>query len=336
MPSMTSIGFGFIPRMGATACVELAQVGEQMGFTTCWLADQTFYYDPFTLLGAVAAATKEIGLGIAVTNPFSRHPAQIARSCQTLAALSQGRFALGIGAGNRKELLSKLDIPQRHSPERTGSAVDLIRQLLQGETVNSNNPYFPMTEVALESPTPVEVPLLVAARGSRMLAMAGEVSDGAIVECLLTKPAIAWAREQLAVGSSRAGRDKEDLHYVAWGVGLVVDSYDEVPQDVRNMVGHLIAIMPDDLIQLLGLDLEKIRQLRSDYAEGGPPAVGKYIGKQELSAVTFVGTADSLNEKIDLLRACDVDHIAFLLMGKTGAENRQMLEKFAQQIEALA
>lgn len=322
--------------MEATACVELAQTGERLGFANCWLADQTFYYDPFALLGAMATDTDEISLGVAVTNPFSRHPAQIARSCQTLAHLSQDRFALGIGAGNRKELLSKLDIPQRNSPERTGAAVRLMRQLLRGETVNSDNPYFPMTEVALESPTPARVPLLVAARGPRMLAMAGETSDGAIVECLLTKPAIAWAREQLSVGVNRAGRHTEELQYVAWGVGMVVNSYDDVPLDVRNMVGHLIAIMSDELIQLLELDLEKIGQLRIDYAEGGPAAVGKYISKQELSAVTFVGTAESLNEKIALLRSCAVDQVAFLLMGKTDVENRQMLETFAQQIEVLS
>ena len=43
---------------------------------------------------------------------------------------------------------------------------------------------------------------------------------------------------------------------MAWGVGMVVNSYDDVPLDVRNMVGHLIAIMSDELIQLLELDLE--------------------------------------------------------------------------------
>src|SRR5690625_5264940 len=54
----------------------------------------------WTILGAAAQATDRSGLATGVTCPSLRyHPAIIAQAAATVALLSDGRFGLGLGAG---------------------------------------------------------------------------------------------------------------------------------------------------------------------------------------------------------------------------------------------
>src|SRR5688572_17295070 len=60
------------------------------------------FFDPFVVLGGLAARTRRIRLGTAVTDVVRLHPASIARAALTLQHVSKGRFILGIGAGERE------------------------------------------------------------------------------------------------------------------------------------------------------------------------------------------------------------------------------------------
>lgn len=55
--------------------------------------------DPFVALGAIAARTQRLRLGVLVANIANRHPAQLASALNTLQALAPGRVVCGIGAG---------------------------------------------------------------------------------------------------------------------------------------------------------------------------------------------------------------------------------------------
>src|SRR5687767_15819548 len=103
-------GVAFIPGMPARDVVALARQAEALGYDDLYLPDQTFHRDPFALLALCAEATERIRLGLAVTNPYTRHPVQIARAAATLAEMSEGRFVLGLGAGNKPRVLAGLGI----------------------------------------------------------------------------------------------------------------------------------------------------------------------------------------------------------------------------------
>lgn len=55
--------------------------------------------DPHVLLGAIAARTSRVNLGVLVNNMGFRNPAAVASATATLDALSHGRAVLGLGAG---------------------------------------------------------------------------------------------------------------------------------------------------------------------------------------------------------------------------------------------
>ena len=87
--------------------VEAARAAESAGFSGIWTEDhfsasmlgRAWSHEPFTVLGAIAAATSSIRLGPLVVNTTNRHPARIASAAGSLQSLSGGRAVLGMGSG---------------------------------------------------------------------------------------------------------------------------------------------------------------------------------------------------------------------------------------------
>src|SRR5437660_12575171 len=88
--------------------VRQAQMAEDTGFEFALISD---HYHPWTdrqgqspfvwsVLGAIAQATRRLVVGTAVTCPTVRiHPALVAQAAATTAALMPGRCCLGGGSG---------------------------------------------------------------------------------------------------------------------------------------------------------------------------------------------------------------------------------------------
>jgi G6PDH family F420-dependent oxidoreductase len=95
---------------GPAELIDQAVRAEQAGFDFVeisdhfhpWLDNQGHSPFAWTVLGAVAARTDRIGLATGVTCPTVRyHPAIVAQAAATLALVSEDRFTLRIGAGER-------------------------------------------------------------------------------------------------------------------------------------------------------------------------------------------------------------------------------------------
>jgi G6PDH family F420-dependent oxidoreductase len=128
---------------GPQELIRQAVAAERAGFDFVEISD---HYHPWldvqghspfawTVLGAIAAKTERIGLATGVTCPSVRyHPAIIAQAAATLAIVSDNRFTLGIGAGERlNEHVVGTGFPSvRGRHERLREALDIINLLWQG------------------------------------------------------------------------------------------------------------------------------------------------------------------------------------------------------------
>jgi G6PDH family F420-dependent oxidoreductase len=147
-----------------------ARTAEERGFDFVSVSDHFHPWvdaqgeSPFvwTTLGAVAATTSRIGLGVGVTCPILRvHPAIVAQAAATTAALSGGRFFLGLGTG---ELLNEHVLGQKWPRieirrEMLAEAVEIIRALWTGEDTDFDGRYFTVENARLytlpEEPPPI-------------------------------------------------------------------------------------------------------------------------------------------------------------------------------------
>lgn len=103
-----------------------------------WLESQGHSPYAWSVLGAAAQATSRIPLMTYVTCPIRRyHPAVVAQKAATMQLLSDGRFTLGLGAGeNLNEHIVGGQSPiaaVRH--EMLEEAVEIIRALWAGDDV---------------------------------------------------------------------------------------------------------------------------------------------------------------------------------------------------------
>jgi G6PDH family F420-dependent oxidoreductase len=146
-----------------------------------WLEEQGHSGYAWSILGAAAQATERIPLMTYVTCPIIRyHPAVVAQKAATMQILANGRFRLGLGAGeNLNEHVVGKGWPavgKRH--EMLAEAIDVIGALFDGEgSVNYRGRYFDVESAVLWDRPDVRVPIGVAVSGPRSCSLAGRKSD---------------------------------------------------------------------------------------------------------------------------------------------------------------
>lgn len=149
-----------------------------------WLDEQGHSPFAWTVLGAIAAKTERIGLATGVTCPSMRyHPAIIAQAAATLAIVSDDRFTLGVGAGERlNEHVVGQGFPSvRGRHERLREALEIIKLLWQGGYQSYEGKHLRLEDARVFD-LPDRLPVIAVAAGGRDAAgLAAELGDGLFV-----------------------------------------------------------------------------------------------------------------------------------------------------------
>jgi alkanesulfonate monooxygenase SsuD/methylene tetrahydromethanopterin reductase-like flavin-dependent oxidoreductase (luciferase family) len=196
---MAGSGYGFtFPFDGLPlhAHKDALQEAERLGYTDAW-SFEVDGVDCFTPLALAAAWTEKLRLGTAIANVYTRAPVTLAMSANALAEAAPGRFALGLGAGSSVIVEQWSGVPFE-LPYRK-----VVAEL---ETAKSNG--FRLSRRLAPAP-----PIYIAALRKRMLELAGEESEGAIINWLGPEDVpkcVAAAR----AGATKAGKDPDKLEIV--------------------------------------------------------------------------------------------------------------------------
>ncbi|NGM13232.1 TIGR03557 family F420-dependent LLM class oxidoreductase [Verrucosispora sp. WMMA2044] len=180
---LSSEGFG--PNEIIRQAVRAEQVGfdfvEMSDHFHPWLDSQGHSSFTWTVLGAIAARTDRIELATGVTCPSVRyHPAIIAQAAATLALVSDNRFTLGVGAGERlNEHVVGQGFPgARGRHERLREALEIIRLLWTGGYHSYEGKHLQLDDARVFD-LPEELPVIaVAASGEVSATIAAELGDG--------------------------------------------------------------------------------------------------------------------------------------------------------------
>ena len=162
---------------------ELVDALPRWGYTDVWTSEVAGT-DAFTPLAVFAAWSDELRLGTAVVPVFTRGPGLIAMSAAALAEAAPGRFVLGLGASSPAVVQSWNGIAFERPVQRARDVVRIVRAALAGEKVSEALDTVTLDGFRLERPPVQPVPILLAALRPRMLALAGSVADGAILNWL--------------------------------------------------------------------------------------------------------------------------------------------------------
>jgi 5,10-methylenetetrahydromethanopterin reductase len=230
---VTATGIWLFPDATAPDLVNAFQTAESLGMDEVWLGDEgAANRDPFAVLAAAAMHTSRALLGLAVTNPYLRHPAVTASAMMTVQELSGGRAVLGVGAGGGL-CLGPLGVTSEHPLRRVRDFVRIARAVAGGTATEGYSP----PEDAFRAPS---LPIYIGSRSERLNRLASTSADGAFVGAtpfFLLGPTLAWARSVRPIPvalylNAVSGEDE-----LEWARPRLVQALLDAPEVTRRRFG---------------------------------------------------------------------------------------------------
>ncbi len=240
----------------AARVVDLARKAEAYGFKYVWTYDSHILWEePYVIYSKILNETRNITIGPMVTNPATRDITVTASVFATLNEMYGNRTVIGIGRGDSAVRVT--NGKPVSVAELRQSVLDL-KGLVNGESIDykGNDLRLPW---ASESRTPV----WVAAYGPKMLALAGEVGDGFILQ--LADPSIVeWTIKAVKDAAKAAGRNPDDVKICVAAPAYVTEDIAHARDQLRwfgGMVGNHVA----DIVERYGEGGSAVPQALTDY-----------------------------------------------------------------------
>jgi alkanesulfonate monooxygenase SsuD/methylene tetrahydromethanopterin reductase-like flavin-dependent oxidoreductase (luciferase family) len=167
--------------------VAFARQAEAVGLDSIWVFDHLLFRfagepeggvrEGWTTLAALAPIVPRVELGSLVMCSSFRNPALTAKMAATLDDLSGGRVILGLGSGWHDPEYEAFGYPVDHKVGRFAEDLEITARLLRGERVTFAGQWRSLADAALLPPPVRRVPILVAAKGERMLRLTATWAD---------------------------------------------------------------------------------------------------------------------------------------------------------------
>lgn len=291
---------------------ELARWIEDLGYDDLWITDSSLHAgDVYVYVTLALHATSRLRVGIAVTNPITRHPAITANAAATLERLAPGRFVCGIGVGDSP--LPEIGCGVARV-DTLVEAVATMRRLWAGESLTGRSGRYDYDNAKLKAPVG-EVPVYFAASGPKTLAAAGEHADGAIVLAGMFPEGLAFALENLERG--RAASSRPSFTTTCFLYGAIRDDEAKALDEARTIAAWFPQVAPDHA-RLAGMSDELIEAVVAAYGGGEfqkAGAAASLIDDDFVRKLAFAGTPETAGAKLDWLRREGIDAVSIFPLG---------------------
>lgn len=284
---------------------EVLQEAERLGYTDAWSAEVNGS-DAFTPIAAVAPWTEKLRFGTAIANIYTRTPMLLAMTAAATAEAASGRFCLGIGTSSPAIVEKWNGVPLRNPFGRMRDTIACLRQFLAGERVSMRVDSFQIQGARLARKPEQSPPIFVAALREKMLSLAGELADGAIINFL--SPTDAGRVVKVARDAARkAGRDPAALDIAARI--FVVPTQDP---NVARMLGRVLlsAYLTTPYYYAFHEWLGRggaLQPVRDAWQAGERPAAMAAMPEDVIDEILVYGDRKQIIDKIEAYRRNGVD-----------------------------
>lgn len=225
--------------------------------------------EAWSLLSALAVATKKLKLGTLVTCNSYRYPSILAKIAATVDMISEGRVFFGFGAGWKEIEYNAYDIPfpsVKERLEQMEEAIEIIKLLWTEPKVTYEGKHYQIKE-AFSAPKPVQKPhppIMIGGMGEKVLLKI--VAKHADWCNFFPRPNIEHSLEVLKEHCVAVGRDFSDVRKSLFVVDVPV-YVSESDEEINQFMGELAK-----------RHNRTIEQIREHYSGGFP---GSWAGKPE-------------------------------------------------------
>ena len=310
-------GIEFVSQIPLDELVKLVKLAEDVGFEYAWITDHYNNKNVYETLALIASNTETIKMGPGVTNPYVRSPAISASAIATIDEISEGRATFGIGPGD-KATFDALGIAWEKPVSTIKAAIADINTLLAGGKTEGG--------AALGGAKAVQehIPIYMGAQGPKMLATAGEIADGVLINASNPKDYEA-AMPMIKEGIAAAGGEK-DFDVGAYTATSIGPDSDAAKNAAKIVVAFIAAGSPPPVIERHGLPEGFNTQMGDFLAKGDFGGAIGAVTDEALDAFSVCGTPDEFIPKIEGLAEMGVtQYVAGSPVGKDVTESIKLL-----------
>lgn len=247
---------------------EIAKTADKNDFTSMWVMDHFFQLDEmlgpaedpmlesYSLLGYLAAHTKNMTIGPLVIGAIYRNPGLLVKAATTLDVVSGGRSVFGIGAGWYEREAKGLGFPFYTTSQRFDlleETLQIAKQMWSGDASAYNGKFNKMEELIC-SPMPLQKPhppILIGGNGeTRTLRLVAEYADACNLFAFVPLDELARLLGVLQKHCKDVGRNYDDIEKTCLAM-LPPDQF-----STENFIGyckglasigfeHIITAIPD-------------------------------------------------------------------------------------------
>ena len=134
--------------------------------------------DPWVLIGAMSSVTTQLNFTTNIYIAGHRPILQVAKEVGTAAVLSNGRVALGVGAGWMKEEFDLQGQNFANRGKRLNEMIPALRELWKGGWVEWHGEYYDIPALTIEPHPPAPVPIYTGGHTEAALLRAARFADG--------------------------------------------------------------------------------------------------------------------------------------------------------------
>jgi 5,10-methylenetetrahydromethanopterin reductase len=285
--------------------IRYVQLAEELGYAAVWQADSRLVREATVPMAAFAATTERIAVGSGVIDIWTRNPARLASLFSTLDDLAPGRILAGLGAW-WDPLAAKVGIDRARPLGAMREVVEALRALLRcdgpvtyhGELVHLDGVELDYVHQERQAK---QVPLYIGATGMRMMALAGELADGVVLNYLVSPAYNRRAMDALAEGAARAGRTVDDLDRPQLVVCSLDDDREAALDAARLLVTQYLGQQPH-IMAASGVPAELLddigRVLTWPATHDQVVAASKLVPDEVVQLLCAAGTADECSTKV--------------------------------------
>jgi 5,10-methylenetetrahydromethanopterin reductase len=278
---------------------------EELGFAAVWQADSRLVREATVPMAAFAATTERIAVGSGVIDIWTRNPARLASLFSTLDDLAPGRILAGLGAW-WDPLAAKVGVARSRPLGVMREVVESLRALLRCDgPVTYDGAYVHLDGVELDyvhqERRAKRVPIYIGATGMRMMELAGEIADGAVLNYLVSPDYNRRALEALAAGADRRGRTLADVDRPQLVVCSLDADRDAALDAARLLVTQYLGQQPH-IMAASGVPAELLddiaRVLTWPAGHDEVVAASKLVPDEVVQMLCAAGTADECRAKV--------------------------------------
>ena len=203
------------------------------------------FLEPFSVIPAMGAVTTKLRFSTSVMKLAIRQPVVVAKSVATVAVMTHGRFAFGVGISPWPDDFAACQIPWEKRGQRLDEMIDIVKGLMTGEYFGYQGEIFQLDPIKI-CPVPKEpVPILIGGHAKPALRRAARVADGFI----------------------HAGGSFEDLAATVREIDAFRKEYgrDHLPFEYQSMSAEAFSVDGVRRLEDLGIE-EAIVAFRNPYA----------------------------------------------------------------------